>query len=400
MNYGGFWIRFVAYIVDSLIVTIAFVAIVLGLGVMGLELFSPTIVYSVVCVFYWALMHSSKRQATFGKALVGLKVANPGGERIGLGRSLAREVAKILSTLTLLVGYILAAFTKRKQALHDLVASTVVVREAPGHVVAALAVAVVALASPFVVVFMFGAGLVSGMLGGMAGMVLAPEVAMQAPPKPAAAPAKPQAVAAAPAVPKPAVVAPAAPAAATPAPAASAPAQLVKPVAMSTPAPVAPAPVVVAQAKPAAKPMAPTPPPLEPAKPAVKEEEPAKPAAEAAAPPPPKPAAEEAPRVVVIPGPVHPGPRYNDLVTAVLYRDAKGVEELLAFGKWPDKGDSRGFTPLMLAAMLGDAAIAESLLKAGANPNRPGPGGDTAMAIARERKDAGLIGLLQKHGAR
>ena len=50
--------------------------------------------------------------------------------------------------------------------------------------------------------------------------------------------------------------------------------------------------------------------------------------------------------------------------------------DLLAFGKWPDKPDSRGLTALMLAAQLGDIASAEALLKAGANPNRSGPGGD------------------------
>jgi hypothetical protein len=90
--------------------------------------------------------------------------------------------------------------------------------------------------------------------------------------------------------------------------------------------------------------------------------------------------------------------RFNDLITATLYRDVEAVNALLAFGKWPDKPDSRGFTPLMIAAMFGDAPIAEALLKAGANPNRAGPGGDTAVSIARERKDTGLVGLLKQHG--
>jgi ankyrin repeat protein len=87
--------------------------------------------------------------------------------------------------------------------------------------------------------------------------------------------------------------------------------------------------------------------------------------------------------------------RFNDLVTAVLYRDAQAVNELLAFGKWPDKPDSTGMTPLMIAAQLGETQIAEALLKAGADPKRTGPGGVTAMSLARERKDAALLGLLQ-----
>jgi Ankyrin repeats (many copies) len=94
------------------------------------------------------------------------------------------------------------------------------------------------------------------------------------------------------------------------------------------------------------------------------------------------------------------GPRFNDLTTAVLYGDPKAVQELITFGKWVDKPDSRGVTPLMDAAQLGDAESAEVLLRAGADPNRPGPGGSTAMSIARERSDSGLTGLLGKYGGR
>jgi ankyrin repeat protein len=122
--------------------------------------------------------------------------------------------------------------------------------------------------------------------------------------------------------------------------------------------------------------------------------------APAAAPSERAPVAEAPPPVKVIQGPVTPGPKFNDLVTAVLYQDPKSVEELLAFGKWPDKADSRGLTPLMLAVERGDAASTEALLKAGANPNRPGPGGETAASIARERNNAALLRLLQQHGGR
>jgi ankyrin repeat protein len=87
-------------------------------------------------------------------------------------------------------------------------------------------------------------------------------------------------------------------------------------------------------------------------------------------------------------------------MTAVLYRDQKSVEELLAFGKWADKPDSRGVTPLQLAAMQGDAAIAEVLLKAGANPNHSGPGGETALSIAAGRKDERMLTLLKQYGGR
>src|SRR5688572_22622620 len=197
-NYGGFWIRFLAYVVDSLIVGIAFFLIVMLLGVMGLQLFGAELVFLLLGILYWALMQSSARQATYGKSLVGLKVTGLAGERISFARALAREAGKIVSTLTLLIGYIIAGFTKRKQALHDFVASTYVVRTEPGHVVAAAAVALVALFAPVIVVTFFGVGLVAGMVGGLAGALMtSPEVTMQVPkppPPPSPPVAKPQAI--------------------------------------------------------------------------------------------------------------------------------------------------------------------------------------------------------------
>lgn len=139
---------------------------------------------------------------------------------------------------------------------------------------------------------------------------------------------------------------------------------------------------------------------------APKAEEKPKPVARKPRPTPAAPAAAAAPKEVAIrETPAYTaardsGPRFNDLTTAVLYRDPKTVQELLTLGKWADKPDSRGVTPLMDAAQLGDAESADMLLRAGADPNRPGPGGTTAMSIARERKDSGLTGLLGKHGGR
>src|SRR5688572_18852960 len=383
MNYGGFWIRFLAYVVDSAIVTIAFTGVVMGLTVMGLELFAPSLIYFVFFVLYFALMQSSARQATLGKALCGLKVTDAAGERISLPRALAREAAKIISSLTLLIGYVIAAFTTRKQALHDFVASTTVVRAAPGQVVIALAVTVLVLASPFIVAILFGAAILTAAIGPMAGMI---GNETPVPMKPAAAPAV-QVQAPKPAAPQPVVAIPVA----------------------AKPVPVAQ--VTAEPAKPAAVPaVKPEPAKPEPAKPAAAMKEPAKPAAAAPmiekAEPKPQPAAAEAPPPKAAPivpprmvaGPVVPGPKFNDLVTAALYRDAQAVNGLLALGKWADKPDSRGTTPLMIATMQGDAQIAEALLKAGANPNRPGPGGDTALSIARERKDAAMVGLLERGG--
>jgi hypothetical protein len=85
-----------------------------------------------------------------------------------------------------------------------------------------------------------------------------------------------------------------------------------------------------------------------------------------------------------------PGPKYNDLMTAVMVADPAAVQELLAFGKWPDKPDSNGLTPLMVATMRGDRDTAELLLKAGADP-------DQALRRARERRDAAMTSLLERY---
>jgi len=275
----------------------------------------------------------------------------------------------------------------------------------------AVALAVLIILSPVIAVMLFGAAMLTDAIGPMAAM-LGEDVTMQKPaaqaPKPAAQPVpKPAATAVAtapaappaPAAPKPAAEAPK-PAAEAPKPApttvAAAPAAPVKP---PEPPKSAPAPV-----KEAPKSAAPTPP--APSAPAPKAEPAVVKVAETPAKAEPEPApvirtavqedAAPAPRIQTVAGPVVESKiRFNDLVTAVLYRDAGAVNDLLAFGKWPDKADSTGMTPLMIAASMGETQIAEALLKAGANPRRAGPGGQTALSIARERKDAAMLGLLQ-----
>jgi Tfp pilus assembly major pilin PilA len=73
-------------------------------------------------------MQSSSRQATLGKMALGIKVTSAEGERISFLRATGRYFATILSGLILMIGYLLAAFTQRKQALHDMIAGTLVVR--------------------------------------------------------------------------------------------------------------------------------------------------------------------------------------------------------------------------------------------------------------------------------
>jgi len=92
-------------------------------------------------------------------------------------------------------------------------------------------------------------------------------------------------------------------------------------------------------------------------------------------------------------------PKFNDVMTAVMYRDAAAATELLELGWWVDRPDSNGVTPLMAAAWNGDLATTELLLKGGADPNRRGPGG-SVLDYAGRSGDIRVIELLKKSGAR
>lgn len=141
-HYGGFWRRFVAYLIDSVLLNVvgAFLGAVLGLG-RGLGLSSaawdPAAVdimapfYSaglsfLIAWLYSAIMESSSRQATLGKMAMGMVVTNLDGGRIGFGRATARYFAKILSSMILLIGFFMVGWTARKQGLHDMLAGTLV----------------------------------------------------------------------------------------------------------------------------------------------------------------------------------------------------------------------------------------------------------------------------------
>jgi len=88
-----------------------------------------TVVISVLLSWcYEAYFLSSNRQATPGKMALGLKVTNLNGQRISFDQATGRHFAKYLSRVILLIGYIMAAFTERKQALHDVIAGTLVLR--------------------------------------------------------------------------------------------------------------------------------------------------------------------------------------------------------------------------------------------------------------------------------
>ena len=142
-DYAGFWRRFAAVILDSLVLGIVTVPLSLALGsdVPGSSTYSPAAssISSAIGWLYYALMESSAKQATVGKMALGIIVTDLEGRRIGFGKATGRHFAKILSALILGIGFLMVAFTQRKQGLHDILAGTLVVRgQAPlqAHVMA------------------------------------------------------------------------------------------------------------------------------------------------------------------------------------------------------------------------------------------------------------------------
>ena len=128
-SYAGFWRRFAAYAIDYLLLWLASAALITTATLAGILPDRAPQLSAIVLVGYFlycSLLESSRWQATVGKHLLGLKVTSHRGERIGFGRAAARFVAKLLSGLTLCLGYLLFFFTKRRQALHDLIAGTLV----------------------------------------------------------------------------------------------------------------------------------------------------------------------------------------------------------------------------------------------------------------------------------
>jgi uncharacterized RDD family membrane protein YckC len=145
--YAGFWWRFLAMLIDSVILQAAACLMGLGLGLLyGIalgslgsqeitksmfELILNLVSFGVGVVsgwLYFACQESSEWQATVGKRVCGLKVTDAEGCRISFKKATGRYFGKILSGFTCAVGYIIAAFTEKRQALHDIIAGTLVMK--------------------------------------------------------------------------------------------------------------------------------------------------------------------------------------------------------------------------------------------------------------------------------
>ncbi len=144
--YAGFWLRVAAWLIDAVILgPIAVLASALVVGVMAWAWVPPTgaavpgyafAAWLWVCPVVFALSwlycsgcESSRWQATPGKRVLGLRVTDARGHRIGFARASARWVGRLASAAMAGIGYLLAGWTARKQALHDLMAGCCVVRQ-------------------------------------------------------------------------------------------------------------------------------------------------------------------------------------------------------------------------------------------------------------------------------
>jgi uncharacterized RDD family membrane protein YckC len=153
VRYGGFWMRFVAVIIDAIIMAIP-MGILQGVlfAVMGLSLSQiaqnpnprPEEVFAALAPMFGLIGLSAlvgmavacgyesfflvKFGATPGKMAMGLKVVRPDGSGIDVGRAIGRYFGKLLSGMILYIGYIMAGFDAQKRALHDMLCDTRVIK--------------------------------------------------------------------------------------------------------------------------------------------------------------------------------------------------------------------------------------------------------------------------------
>ena len=118
---AGFWIRFVAAILDSMIlggVNFALMMIDPALSLVGL----------VIALVYYVYFPSSDMMGTPGKSVLGLKITDEHGNKISMGTAVMREIlGKFISAIIMYIGFLMVGFTDRKRGLHDMIANTVVV---------------------------------------------------------------------------------------------------------------------------------------------------------------------------------------------------------------------------------------------------------------------------------
>ena len=132
VKYGGFWKRLAAAFIDHMIFLMAFSLFKTWLSVSTTPrgLGSSLGLFFIIGYWvYYAVMESSVKQATFGKIILGMIVTDLEGKPISFGRATGRFFSKFISGLIVCFGFVMAGFTEKKQALHDMMASCLVVNK-------------------------------------------------------------------------------------------------------------------------------------------------------------------------------------------------------------------------------------------------------------------------------
>jgi uncharacterized RDD family membrane protein YckC len=132
VKYAGFWRRFAACIIDIAVLwVVAIVVAAIFHPWVGpwrdIDVLPAVLFWIVGPWLYWTLMESSPARATLGKMALGIIVTDIQGNRVSFGRASGRYWARIISSLLLCIGYFMAGFTLKKQALHDIIADCLVV---------------------------------------------------------------------------------------------------------------------------------------------------------------------------------------------------------------------------------------------------------------------------------
>lgn len=134
VKYAGFWIRWVANFIDGLVLMIPgiIVSLIIRFATGGVTQSILGSISSLLVSWAYFILMTNKYQATLGKRALGLAVISDKSESLSLRQIIIREtIGKLISSITLGIGYMMAGFTEKKQALHDKVASTIVIYKDP-----------------------------------------------------------------------------------------------------------------------------------------------------------------------------------------------------------------------------------------------------------------------------
>lgn len=146
-DFAGFGLRFGAYLID--IIPLVFISFIIFYIYAGSDLFSEKnmgIALNIntigdiplrvgvrylsffMWIIYCTIMEVSSYEGTFGKRMLGIKVTDENGNRLTLGRSIARNLTKIISYFLIGLGFIWILFNKKRRGWHDMIAKTFVIK--------------------------------------------------------------------------------------------------------------------------------------------------------------------------------------------------------------------------------------------------------------------------------